>query len=114
MSAAGHQQFSSRHTVTSKQDQSLTQELDLSQIADVTDQPTVLTTRESSDVTSVTDRDWKVPESWREEFEERSAILEFEGGLSRNEAEQAAYTLLSMSDRSDCEPTKSNGNQRNE
>ena len=32
----------------------------------------------------------------REEFEERAAIFEYEGGLARNEAEYAAKTLLSM------------------
>ena len=33
-------------------------------------------------------------ESVREEFEERAAIMEFEGGLSRDEAERAAWALV--------------------
>ncbi len=36
-------------------------------------------------------KDW--PEELREEFEERAAIMEFDGGLSRDEAEMAALLL---------------------
>jgi len=35
-------------------------------------------------------------ESERYDFEERAAIMEFDGGLSRNEAECAAWALVSM------------------
>ncbi len=31
------------------------------------------------------------PEDWRAEFEERAAIMEFDGGLSREDAEIQAY-----------------------
>jgi hypothetical protein len=37
-------------------------------------------------------RDW--PEDWREEFEERAAIMEYDGMLSRPEAEQWAETIV--------------------
>jgi hypothetical protein len=33
-------------------------------------------------------------ESLQEEFEERAAIMEFDGGLSRDEAERAAWALV--------------------
>ena len=33
-------------------------------------------------------------ESVREDFEERTAIMEFDGGLSREEAERAAWALV--------------------
>ena len=36
--------------------------------------------------------DW--PPSWREAFEERAAIMEYEGGLSRNEAERRAAEIV--------------------
>jgi putative DNA primase/helicase len=86
-----------RHTVTSKQDQSLTPEADPSQMDDVTDRKIDLTTQESTDVSDVTDRQRESPdyEWWREEFEERAAILEYDGGLSRDQAEHAACTLVS-------------------
>jgi putative DNA primase/helicase len=86
-----------RHTVTNKQDQSLTPEADPSQMGDVTDRKIDLTTRESRDVSDVTDRHRESPdyEWWREEFEERAAILEYDGGLSRDEAENVASTLVS-------------------
>ncbi len=35
------------------------------------------------------------PESVREAYEERAAIMEFDGGLSRDEAEREAWALLS-------------------
>jgi Protein of unknown function (DUF3631) len=91
-----------RHTVTSEQDQSLTREADPSQMGDVTDRRIDLTTRESRDVSGVTDRQRESlgSESLREEFEERAAIMEFDGGLSRDEAEHAACTLVSMRYRS--------------
>jgi hypothetical protein len=34
------------------------------------------------------------PEDWREEFEERAAILEYDGMLSRPEAESWAETIV--------------------
>jgi hypothetical protein len=34
-------------------------------------------------------------ESAREEFEERAAIMEFDGGLSRDDAEREAWALVS-------------------
>jgi hypothetical protein len=34
-------------------------------------------------------------ESVREEFEERAAIMEFDGGMSRDEAEREAWALVS-------------------
>ena len=37
------------------------------------------------------------PDPWRELFEERAAIMEFEGGLGRAEAEQEAGRLLGES-----------------
>jgi len=37
--------------------------------------------------------DWSI-EEWREAFEERAGIMEFEGGLSREEAEAAARESL--------------------
>lgn len=36
--------------------------------------------------------DW--PEEWREEFEERAAIMEFDGNLDCEEAEQWAETIV--------------------
>ena len=33
-------------------------------------------------------------ESMQEEFEERAAIMEFDGGLNRDEAERAAWALV--------------------
>lgn len=38
-------------------------------------------------------------ESAREDFEERAAIMEFDGGLSRDEAERTAWTLVSTDHR---------------
>ena len=35
------------------------------------------------------------PESVREAYEERAAIMEFDGGLSRDEAEREAWALVS-------------------
>ncbi len=35
------------------------------------------------------------PEYAQEEFEERAAIMEFDGGLSRDEAEREAWALVS-------------------
>jgi hypothetical protein len=35
------------------------------------------------------------PESVREAYEERAAIMEFDGGLSRDEAERGAWALVS-------------------
>jgi len=34
------------------------------------------------------------PEHWREEFEERAAIMEYDGGLPRLEAEKKAETIV--------------------
>ena len=34
------------------------------------------------------------PQDWREEFEERAAIMEYDGDLSRDEAEQWAETIV--------------------
>jgi hypothetical protein len=36
-----------------------------------------------------------VPESVREAYEERAAIMEFDGSLSRDEAEREAWALVS-------------------
>ena len=36
--------------------------------------------------------DW--PDDWRDEFEERAAIMEFDGHLRREEAEQWAETIV--------------------
>ena len=36
--------------------------------------------------------DW--PEDWREEYEERAAIMEYDGGLQREQAEQWAETIV--------------------
>jgi hypothetical protein len=36
--------------------------------------------------------DW--PEAWREEFEERAAIMEYDGMMSRPEAQQWAQTIV--------------------
>jgi len=36
--------------------------------------------------------DW--PEDWRDEYEERAGIMEFDGNLSRQEAEQWAETIV--------------------
>jgi hypothetical protein len=41
-------------------------------------------------------------------------ILEFDGGLSRDEADHAACTLVHKRYHRIEEPTKSNGNRRNE
>jgi hypothetical protein len=38
-------------------------------------------------------------ESVREAYEERAAIMEFDGGLSRDEAEREAWALVSKRDR---------------
>ena len=35
------------------------------------------------------------PKTLREAFEERAAIMEFDGGLSRDEAEREAWALVS-------------------
>lgn len=35
-----------------------------------------------------------LPLEWREEYEERAAIMEYEGGLSREAAEQEAFALI--------------------
>ena len=35
------------------------------------------------------------PESVREAYEERAAIMEFDGGLSRDDAEREAWALVS-------------------
>jgi hypothetical protein len=34
------------------------------------------------------------PADWRDNFEERAAIMEFDGGLTRAEAEVSAWRLL--------------------
>ena len=34
------------------------------------------------------------PQDWREEYEERAAIMEYDGNLSRDEAEQWAETII--------------------
>ena len=34
------------------------------------------------------------PADWRENFEERAAIMEYDGGLTRDEAEVSAWRLL--------------------
>jgi hypothetical protein len=39
-------------------------------------------------------------ETLREDFQERAAILEFDGGLSRDEAERSAWVLVSKRYRS--------------
>ena len=36
--------------------------------------------------------DW--PEDWLEEYEERAAIMEYDGSLARQEAEQWAETIV--------------------
>jgi len=38
-------------------------------------------------------------DSVRENFEERAAIMEFDGGMSRDEAERTAWTLVSKRNR---------------
>ena len=43
----------------------------------------------SLDLPALTDID-DLPMDWRIEYEERAAILEFDGGLSRNEADSQA------------------------
>ena len=43
----------------------------------------------SLDLLALTDID-DLPMDWRIEFEERAAILEYDGGLSRNEADSQA------------------------
>ena len=35
-----------------------------------------------------------LPPDWREEYEERAAIMEHAGGLDRETAEQRAYALV--------------------
>ncbi len=35
-----------------------------------------------------------LPAAAREDYEERAAIMEYEGGLSRRDAERAAYELI--------------------
>ena len=37
----------------------------------------------------------RLPESVREAYEERAAIMEFDGGLSRDDAEREAWALVS-------------------
>lgn len=39
-------------------------------------------------------RGW--PHPWRDHYEERAAIMEFDGGLSREEAETQAYLIVSQ------------------
>lgn len=39
-------------------------------------------------------RGW--PHPWRDLYEERAAIMEFDGGLSREEAETQAYLIVSQ------------------
>lgn len=39
-------------------------------------------------------RGW--PQPWRDLYEERAAIMEFDGGLSREEAETQAYLIVSQ------------------
>lgn len=40
-------------------------------------------------------------EQFTEEFEERAAIMEFDGGMTREEAEKAAYKLLTEKEKDD-------------
>lgn len=46
---------------------------------------------------------WKdkrvIPDELREEYEERAAIIEFDGGLSRSEAERRAYEAVILKKR---------------
>jgi hypothetical protein len=44
----------------------------------------------SLDLQALTDID-DLPMDWRIEYEERAAILQFDGGLSRNEADRRAF-----------------------
>lgn len=37
---------------------------------------------------------YKLPMEWRLEFEERAAILEYDGGLSRDEADRRAFAEI--------------------
>ena len=37
----------------------------------------------------------KLPPEWQQMWEERAAIMEFDGGLSREEAEREAWVLVS-------------------
>lgn len=37
-----------------------------------------------------------LPHPWRDLYEERAAIMEFDGGLSREEAETQAYLIVSQ------------------
>lgn len=39
-------------------------------------------------------RGW--PQPWRDHYEERAAMMEYDGGLSREEAETQAYLLISQ------------------
>jgi len=50
----------------------------------------------SLDLLALTDID-DLPMDWRIEFEERAAILEYDGGLSRDEAE--AHALIEIGHR---------------
>ena len=38
----------------------------------------------------------KLNDYWREHFEERSAILEYDAGMTRHDAEQAAWDEVSL------------------
>ncbi len=58
-----------------------------------------LRTGKSLDLPALTDID-DLPMDWRIEFEERAAILEYDGGLSRNEADrQALHEIAERIDR---------------
>jgi putative DNA primase/helicase len=72
-----------RHTVTNKQDQSLTPEADPSQMGDVTDRKIDLTTRESRDVSDVTDRQRESPDWIGGGRSPRTRSDLADGGLSR-------------------------------
>ncbi|MHA2043535.1 MAG: hypothetical protein ACYSWZ_00385 [Planctomycetota bacterium] len=37
---------------------------------------------------------YKLPMEWRIEYEERAAILEYDGGLSRDEADRRAFAEI--------------------
>ena len=43
------------------------------------------------------------PEDWQEAFEERAAIMEYDGGLSRDESENEAEILIREEYCSECE-----------
>ncbi len=47
----------------------------------------------SLDLPALTDID-DLPMDWRIEYEERAAILEFDGGLSREEADRRAFSEI--------------------